>query len=241
MTCGGFVENDESEVVDIGNEDTNCQSWATYPKAAYGGATGGFIGNTAVACGGQEDGGNECYQVNPSTSSFLTFMSASRVYGASTVVKGNKLWVTGGTDPVLKTTEYIEAGLNYTTPGPDLPQPLGFHALVTLHDSVFMLIGGITDMKKYLSDTYYFYEDTGEWIQAPSLKQGRSNHAAQVLVDTVTKEQTVVVAGGVSLFGRMSVLDSVEIFYPGREEWVQGKYISSFNSTPFTVGKRLTF
>merc|ERR1712024_416148 len=98
-------------------------------------------------------------------------------------VKGNKLWVTGGSDPVLKTTEYIHIDSdrdNMTSPGPDLPQPLGFHALVTLSESVYMLIGGLGDMKKLLPYTYYYFEETNEWKFGPTLKQGRLGHTAQV-------------------------------------------------------------
>ena len=112
----------------------------------------------------------------------------------------------------LNSTEYITmAG---TMPGPDMPMALSEHAMVAINSSVCMVIGGF-NFDVYRSASTFYYDDIeGEWINGPSLMQGRYFHAAGIGTDEVTGEDFVAVTGSYNL-------DSTEILQYG--EWVQGK------------------
>ena len=65
--------------------------------------------------------------------------------------------------------------------------------------------------------TYFYDLNEGEWINGPSLMQGRYGHAAGIFTDEETGEHFVALTGGLN-FGN---LDSTEILQEG--EWIQGK------------------
>ena len=80
-----------------------------------------------------------------------------------------------------------------------------------------MVIGGLSSNGNPAS-TFFYDRNEGEWINGPSLMQGRGLHAAGIVTDEVTGEHFVAVTGGI---GSGSYLDSTEILQDG--EWVQGK------------------
>ena len=69
-------------------------------------------------------------------------------------------------------------------------------------------------------DTYYFIHENQTWIKGPNLTQGRMAHAAQVVIDSETKEELVIVTGGLETENGENYIDTSEILVAG--EWVAG-------------------
>ena len=131
----------------------------------------------------------------------------------------------GGT---LSSTEYIEYS-NKTfssTPGPNLPIALCKHQLVSFNHKEFgyvsMVIGG---QPPGSNDgawiTYFFLHSNQTWMEGPHLKHDRMYHAAQVIIDPVTKEELVIVTGGTFASDTDDFLDTTEILIDGN--WTSGK------------------
>ena len=207
-----------SEIVDLTVKGGNmCNNWPNIPISVYG-ATGGLIGDTVIICGGR--GGlddvylDECYSLTSEKAELVTHMSIGRVYAASVVLNDNKLWVTGGK---IASTEYVTA--TGTMPGPDLPTTLTHHAMVAINSTCSMVIGGFTGGSSfsYSISTFFYDHNEGDWINGPSMIQGREWHAAGIVTDEVTDESFVAVTGGFYY----STLNSTEILQD--REWVQGK------------------
>ena len=203
---------------------SNCKDRAELLKDVDG-ATGGVIQDVVVICGGGISAGNfgesfdECYSLNGKTATFITHMSAKRVYAASLVIDKKKLWITGGGSfdtGTLATSEYIT--LEGSEPGPNLPIPTVSHALVAIDNTLSLLIGGLNIENAPIQTTHYFDHQAHNWIQGPDLMQARINHAAGVVTDEVTTEKLVIVTGG-DFNGVL--LDSSEILF--NNQWNQGK------------------
>ena len=75
-----------------------------------------------------------------------------------------------------------------------------------------MVIGGYSNYD-YSALTYYYDRNEGEWINGPSLMEGRYGHAAGIVTDEVTNEKFVVVTGDY-------FLNSTEMLQDGK--WIQG-------------------
>ena len=70
-------------------------------------------------------------------------------------------------------------------------------------------------------DTYYFIHENQTWIKGPDLTTGRMAHAAQVVIDSETKEELVIVTGGLfTTENGGNYIDTSEILFDG--EWVAG-------------------
>ena len=145
-------------------------------------------------------------------------MSVGRDNAASIVLNDNILWVTGGYNGVkLASTEYVK--MTGTMLGPDLPMALEYHAMVAINSTCSMVIGGTNSGLTFFADsalTFFYDHNDDEWINGPSLIQGRWNHASGIVTDEVTDEHFVTVTGG-----GFPDLDSTEILQDGF--WVQGK------------------
>jgi hypothetical protein len=99
--------------------------------------------------------------------------------------------------------------------GPDMPMALHYHAMVAINSTYSMVIGGWSNGNS--ASTFFYDCNEGEWINGPSLIQGRRVHAAGIVTDEVTDDHFVAVTGGHGSDG----LDSTEIMQDGK--WVQGK------------------
>ena len=166
-----------------------------------------------VICGGLCD--NQIHSIAKDQSKFLGQLSVRRKYAASVVLSNNTLWVTGGFDQShndLKTTEFVTKD-GQTSQGPDLPLSLESHSIVALNSGAFILIGGYGD-----SSGTHFYEEKKGWRPGPNLKNGRYDHTAGVLTDSVSTKQYIVAVGG---HGAESSLEYLE--YPGSNDWMKGK------------------
>ena len=69
-------------------------------------------------------------------------------------------------------------------------------------------------------DTYYFIHENQTWIKGPDLAQGRMVHASQVVIDSETKEELVIVTGGLETEIGGNYIDTSEILVAGK--WVTG-------------------
>ena len=212
-----------SEMVDLTVKGGNmCGNWPNIPIGVWK-ATGGLIGNTVVICGGRDGSYNqvdECYSLTSEKVKFVFHMSVSRENAASIVLKDNTLWVTGGYGGMngnyLASTEMVT--ITGIIPGPDLPMALISHAMVAINNTCTMVIGGShTGYFNDYSATFFYVHNEGEWINGPSLMQGRYDHAVGIVTDKVTNENFVAVTGG---YGG-EYWDSTEILQGGK--WVQGR------------------
>ena len=211
---------------------SNCKDWAELPKDVTS-ATGGVIQNVVVICGGGIPGKffDECYRLNGQAATLITHMSVKRKYAASLVIDKTKLWITGGFNfdivDYLTHSEYITLG--GSEPGPELPIPISYHALVAIDNTLSMLIGGITTGNVPTQTTHYFDHQGHSWIQGPDLMQARIAHAAGVVIDEVTNEKFVTVTGGE--YNGID-LDSTEMLL--NNQWTQGE-IAPYNSIDLCV------
>ena len=84
-----------------------CNNWPKFPIGVEG-ATGGFIGDSVIICGGynynNHDYVDKCYSLTSEKASLVTHMSVRRGFAASIVLNDNTLWVTGG---AFASTEYV--------------------------------------------------------------------------------------------------------------------------------------
>ena len=99
-----------------------------------------------------------------------------------------------------------------------MPIPIYYHALVTIDNTLSLLIGGRTTGADTALTTHYFDHQGHNWIQGPDLMQARRAHAAGIVIDQVTTEKLVIVTGGEHNGIR---LDSTEILI--NKQWNQGK------------------
>ena len=195
LIATGMDTNDNpvstSELIDLSlDDDDQCFNWMDYPLELYA-ATGGFLGNTPVICGGSSFGQDmdECYSLNGERSKFVTKMSETRSGAASIVLNETILWITDGWDA---TSEYIT--VMGSSPGPNLPMALGSHALIAINRTHSMVIGGT--YSDYLDLTFFFDHGTQQWIDGPRLLQARAHHAVGIVNDQVTMANLVIVTGG---------------------------------------------
>ena len=128
----------------------------------------------------------------------------------------NSLHIFGGrdlnTNSFLESTEIISKD-GETSSSINLPSPLAAHVIVSVNDSVSIIIGGETYSNGALDLTWYYNHITRKFTQGPKLLNGRRLHTAGTLIDQGTNEKLIVVAGGYPT-------DSVEFLINGK--WRQG-------------------
>ena len=207
-----------SEVADLTVKGGNmCKNWPDLP-IALAAATGGFVGNTAIICGGTDGLSyfDECYSFTSQKATLVTHMSVGRRQSASVVLNDDTLWVTGGYNSGVFFASTENVKVDGTMPGPVLPMPIAGHAMVAINSTVSMVIGGYNENYS-ASSTFYYDHIEGEWIYGPSLMQARFSLAAGIVTDKVTNENFVAVTGGWN-YGN---LDSTELLKDGK--WLKGK------------------
>ena len=157
-------------------------------------------------------------------------MSESRGYASSTVIKDGLVWITGGQNEngPLDTTECI----NSTTmsSGVSLPEPTFGHVITKLNDTTSFLIGGYTT--KPTNKTFYFNHETKKWMPGPDLNEPRFLHTPEIIKDSVTHMEHVVIAGGSKQLKYNDpdyYTNSVEILFNNETKWSKGN-IDTFPS-----------
>jgi hypothetical protein len=228
----------KSEIIDLVNPLNRCQlMYPDYPFDKVGGSVGGLLNNNIpLICGGFRDimyrkmNGkylDDCFAIHPVAIQLK--LSEPRAWGASIVLDGQTLWITGGvlnTSRTTKTTEYV--GLDGTRPGPDLPLELQGHCLVAINATTLLLTGGITIEYYKSAATYFFSIEDQVWTAGPPLMIGRYVHSCAVF--NLDNQMTVIVTGGYD----SNYLSSSELLIIGSDAWTQGitkqtfkKYFSS--------------
>ena len=87
--------------MDLASTGTTCSAVPNFEYASLG-ATGGFVNDKAVVCGGSTY--SKCYVITKSSVNFLTNMVEKRNF-VSGVVINDTFWLTGG--DCSNSTEYI--------------------------------------------------------------------------------------------------------------------------------------
>ena len=123
--------------------------------------------------------------------------------------------VLGNPTNYLSSTEIIteQGGVS---PGPEIPEAITARRLTCVNATTSILTGGSTT-------TWFFNHVSQQFQPGPPLNNGRYGHASGTVQDHVTKENIVVVVGGVKAHGSGAPFDSTEILINGESEWQQGK------------------
>ena len=212
----GDLSNTENIDIDNYSEPPN---YLDHPRRIHG-ATGGFLHQDFVTCGGRdlnEDVTNKCYMLG-SEEPFATMMK-ERLLAASIVLEPGKLWILGGSDTgyVFSSTEYIFAdGRNEE--GPPMPIVLWGHAMVKINDTTSFLVGGLRIQD--LSEKTWYYN--GKWLDGPDLKTARWGHSVGIIRDSVTDQVYLIAAGGYLI---NTSLKDVEILSVTGTAWETGKLL----------------
>ena len=227
-TGGNDARIRNSELLHLSlKSDEQCFDWVDFPHDLTG-ATGGFIENTALVCGGYNDDLvmlDDCYSLNSESTTMSVKMSVKRCDAASIVLNETVLWVSGGDGssiyyPEGTSTEYVK--LEGTRPGPPLPIPLAGHAKIGINHTHSIIIGGRTDGFSGIENTFFFDHIYNSWSEGPMMLYQRHHHAAGMVIDDVTEERIIVVTGGIYLNQGFQSSTS-EILLENR--WILGKIL----------------
>ena len=91
--------------------------------------------------------------------------------------------------------------------------------MVKINETASLLIGGQSGSDGIVSDkTWFFNHISKEFTVGPSLNIARYGHATSVIIDSVSREQIIVVTGGHD--SEDEIIDSTEILQ--QENWKQG-------------------
>ena len=122
-------------------------------------------------------------------------MTTIRVFSASVPLNG-KLWVTGGDQNELPSTEYVSPNGDTSRPGPDLPSARAGHCAVKLSTGQVMLLGGDYGGNNGKS-VIIFDPDTETFdVSLPLLKTDRFNFGCAVFKSAMHDNREVVLAVG---------------------------------------------
>ena len=146
-------------------------------------------------------------------------MTTKRTFSASVPLNG-KLWVTGGDQNELPSTEYVSPNGDASTPGPDLPSARAGHCAVKLSTGKVMLLGG-GYYGKIGKSVIVFDPDTETFdISLPSLRTHRFNFGCAVFKSAMHDNREVVLAVGGLFRATAEVLDYTQ----PNAEWTQSNY-----------------
>ena len=217
----GFSDHyiSETETLSIGNNAQPQSQYPDHPRKITG-ATGGFLNNYFITCGGDdwyEFYTDKCYKLG-SDEPFATMMM-KRGGAASIVLEAEKLWILGGYNGIndrLSSTEYIFSD-GRTEEGPPMPIALSYHAMVKINETTSFLVGGFNFFNSKRS---WFYNEN--WIDGPDLEIARFGLSLGIIRDSVTLREYVVAAGGVH---DDSYLNDVEVLDIQENKWEQCKLL----------------
>jgi hypothetical protein len=140
---------------------------------------------------------DDCLAITDNATKATVKLAQARTNAASVVVNSTSLWLSGGylnNIGKTRTTEFVE--LNGTRPGPDLPLVLSFHCLVSLNETIILLIGGKSN-EATISATFYYNIDFETWTEGPPLITARFSHSCALFKSPLhNHNDTVIVTGG---------------------------------------------
>ena len=201
----------KSEVIELSKSgDYICNDWVPFPnvyqiRSGFRNAIGGLLGANPVVCGGNSYT-EECYILTQKKSNFLTKLSTIRNGAAIVQVNSSRLWISGGFNGmnIVASSEFLQE--DGTKPGPELPKALQRHIMVNLNN-LTMVIGGQNEYTK----TFVYDHQKGEWSDGPNINEARYFHAGGIVTDEITKENFIVISGGIYVGG--VGLNSTEVFF----------------------------
>ena len=212
-----------SEVLDLSNNAFACKNKSPFVMKTEG-ATGALVKGKHLICGGKYSDLYywECYRLTKFSTIYFMEMKSKRAYASSAVVDYNKLWMIGGKSCnsdscILSSTEYVHIDKESYS-GPDLPVKMYGHVITAMNSTTYIVTGGGQDS---LRKTFYYSENSQDWITGPEMNQKRRQHGAGLGTDTKTSEQYIAVTGGVP--NSEYYLGYVEILFLGDTEWKTGK------------------
>ena len=211
------IQLSKTETLNIVNNAQPQSQYPDLPRKIHG-ATGGFLNNDFITCGGEDSfvETDKCYMLG-SEGPFATMMR-KRYLAASIVLEDEKLWVLGGSDgnSGLSSTEYIFSdGRNVE--GPPMPMALARHAIVKIDETTSFLVGG--RIGSYWIEKSWYYN--GNWIDGPDLQKGRWDHSVGIVRDPATDQVYLVVTGGYTGY----LINDVEILDVQENKWEPGKLL----------------
>ena len=216
----GFIEN--TEVLDLYSKGAQVPKYQN-PSKPMSEATGGFVANKFITCGGAVDEGvlRECYNIGTANTTLHGIMKYSRKNTAS-IELADKLWVLGGLDAygvLLKSTEYILHD-GEQEDGPDLPVALASQTVIQINENNFMLLGGIDKMGGYTNKTWVYSNEN--WADGPALIKARFYHSVGKIRDSVTHKDYIVVTGGTDSYNHFKDTEILELYGTA---WKAGKLL----------------
>ena len=217
-----YVQQNNTEILNLDSEEAQVPTYHNHSQCMEG-ATGGFVANKFITCGGASDGDvlNQCYEVGKTGTSNHGLMKQKRHEAASIVMK-DRLWILGGKDVdfnVFKSTEYISHDGSQED-GPDLPIALHAHAAIKINETNFMLVGGYDEHYNSRDNTWVY--SNGNWTDGPALKKARNYHSVGKIRDSVTHKDYIVVTGGTE---NIFYFKDTEILEIDGTEWEAGKHL----------------
>ena len=135
------------------------------------------------------------------------------------ITPDQNMWMTGGFYGLNSSILISNDGSSGR--GPNLPHGLSNHAIVSINETLSLLIGGEDKELIVMDTTYYFSHETEKWTEGPHLNQPRMAHTAGLITDKVTKETFLIVVGGRKTHQYDSELNTTEIMMNGA--WVSGE------------------
>ena len=229
-------ETNITEVLNLDSNNTQLPTYQNHSKSIQG-ATGGFIKNQFIICGGGSDEIGmlkECYKIGTTNTSLHGTMKEKRLYAAS-IALTDRLWILGGGDDysgnILKSTEYILHD-GRQEDGPDLPIALEDHAAIEINETHFMLLGGqIHNSGIYTNKTWIY--SNGTWAEGPPLTKTRFGHSVGKIRDSVTQKDYIVVIGGKKDYSDYTFFNDIEILEIDGTAWKPGKPILFYENITF--------
>ena len=215
-------ETNITEVLNLDSNNTQLPTYQNHSKSIQG-ATGGFIKNQFIICGGGSDEIGmlkECYKIGTTNTSLHGTMKEKRQHAAS-IVLADRLWILGGEnyDKMMKSTEYILHD-GRQEEGPDMQITLSRHAAIQINDTDFMIVGGKSTFSYSTNKTWVY--SNGNWTDGPALTTARHFHSVGKIKDSVTHKDYIVVTGG---WDFLTSFKDTEILEIDGTAWKAGKIL----------------
>jgi len=245
FVVGGFtlyrLPTYDTEKIDPFVSDSNCTKPSDYPLELfpYDYPTADGVNNElTISCGGMIANGNDqlyiddCYSYNLTTLewSFVAKMNEGRSHTASILLNHNKIWITGGFIShgnggiSTKTTEILDIDTLTFSAGPDLPESMIDHCMVTYNETHIFIGSNYCD--SYLVDVgqnpFVFhtlpkttYSRIGAGCAVLEMEFNDNDQSQQKRNESKTQRGIIVVGG--SYYPNNS-----DILFLENDAWVQG-------------------
>ena len=211
----------ETKIIDLLNPSNDCSlnidDLDESSMLAMEDGTGGLIFNQIpYICGGTVCIGIEQFNI---TTQDLQYPRN----GAASTFANSSIFISGGTMS-SDSTELVSD--NGSESGPDLPEPLSNHCMVTLdfrgpNEQVWVIGGKTTEGSSYKT---YILGGGSDWESGPDLIYKRQEHAcAATKSKSYGNQEIIVVAGGRDEMFSDIATNSVEFHISGSEYWFRGK------------------